>query len=65
MQKQLSLNSIRRTYGFTCAAVGAFCSVNNVNRIAFADCFNGAFRYAGTAGKAGIGNFMGHNKSPC
>jgi hypothetical protein len=57
----IRFNGFRRTNGHTRAAIGAFFGINDENRVAFADGFNGALRNTGTAGKACIGNSMGHS----
>jgi hypothetical protein len=50
----------RRACCRACAAIGALARINDVNGIAFADCFARAFGDAGPAGNAGIGDNMWH-----
>ena len=57
----IRFNGFRRTNGHTRAAIGTFFGVDDENRVAFADGFNGTLRNTGTAGKACIGNSMGHS----
>jgi hypothetical protein len=47
-----------------CAAVGAFGRVDDENGVALAYRFARAFRHAGSAGKACIGDFVGHGNPP-
>lgn len=58
--KNLSVNGICRAGICTCTAIGTFCCVDDIDRIAFADCINRAFRNTGTACEACIVNFMSH-----
>jgi hypothetical protein len=60
IRKALAFYRFRRTRRGTSAAIGALACINDVNGIAFADCFDRTFRNAGPAGYAGIGNNMWH-----
>ncbi len=48
----------------TGSAIGAFCCIDNIDRITLADRFYRALRETGSARKASIINFVGHNLTP-